>query len=107
MPVVHLQRVIAGIPGPLTNIDTRISPVRTKVNGRRQVVDQDLLYVAIAGRITSLGSSERGHILRGRADGNLVHIAIADDMPSQTSDVAHAQEVITWKLMLYAQAELL
>ena len=101
MPIVHLQRVVAGIPAPLTNINTGVSSVRNKVNGRRQVVDQDLLYVAIAGRIAPLSSRERGHILSGRADRNLVHVAIANDMPSQASHIAHSQEVIAAELVLH------
>src|SRR5690349_1191629 len=98
MPIVHLQRVVAGVPAPLANINTRVSPVRNKVNSRRQVVDQDLLYVAITGHIAPLTPRERGHILSGRADRNLVHIAIANDMPSQASHVAHSQEVIAAEL---------
>src|SRR6476646_1901510 len=107
MPIVHLQRIVAGIPRPLTNIDIRISPVWAKVNRRCQVVDQDLLYVAIPGCITSLGSNKCGYILGRRSDRNLVHIAIANDMPSQAPHVADTQEVIPRKLMLHSQAELL
>src|SRR5579885_1727165 len=102
-----LERVVARNGRVLLHADTAVAPVGLEPDRRPCLVDQELLSVAIALRITVILACKLRNVDDAKPERDFRQVAEPRQMPAHASHIRQAEQAVVANLALEAEAVLL